>query len=414
MAMNLPRAALACAAALALFATTASHAATATGERAAWLGLRARDGVDAARPLARAWQNDAELVWVEAADSLFADGTAAAWSYAYFSPHARASRLVTVRASGASSRDLAFALDAPALEDGWIDLTQALAAGAKEARFSKAKGSGALRAAFACNGPIAARTTWTLGFGNAGTGEREWIADALRGLGMAERATPPADAGGPADEALPPWLSAHTASVLARSSALREAQVDRARARWLTPREASALTRLGAQDAALDTLGRGALTAADAQADASQQALARWRAATAADDSMLARARVRIDAARADLAADRPTELAVYLTLEGRARPQRVTVSIDGAPAARASYGDAEWKALDSGAWAEVARRTARSGPREVRVELEGADRRVQNASWRGTIEPGRLSVFRLRVPSGGTPALEFVAATAP
>jgi len=163
-----------------------------------------------------------------------------------------------------------------------------------------------------------------------------------------------------------------------------------------------------------DTLGKGAIDAADRDAEASLAALARWRAASALDDSALARGRARIDAIAADLAGTRPTELAVSMTLDGRARPQKVLVSIDGIPAAIANYGDADWRALDSGAWAEVARRTTRSGRREVRIDLEDANHRNQSVRWVGPLEAGRLSVLRLRVPAAGAPTLDFVAATAP
>jgi hypothetical protein len=95
-----------------------------------------------------------------------------------------------------------------------------------------------------------------------------------------------------------------------------------------------------------------------------------------------------------------------------------VSLFVDNLESARATYGELEWRALDAGAWAEVTRRTVRSGLRELRVEIEGADHRIQNATWRGTVAPGRLTLLRLRIAGGerasAPPALEFVTATAP
>jgi len=392
------------------------------------IGMRARDGLDAAKALARGWAPDASLVYIESQDELFEDATARAWTYLYWSPRERSTRGWIVRQGGATSAvELAFPFDPPPLEDGWQDAMKAFRDAAKDPAFASARAGGGLRTAMIANGLWTdsgpPRTAWLFGFGQRGPGDQEWIGDALRGTALAERAAWPAEsvgniAGGRA--ALPPWLGAHATVVLTRVASLRDdpARVLRDRERWLLPHEASALTRLSAQDAGLDSVGRGAANAATADVDASLNALNRWNSAAAYTDSLLARSAQRIESARADLAAERPTELAVYLAVASRARPERVSLVVDGLESARATYGDLEWRALDSGAWAEVARRTVRSGPREVRVDIEDADHRIKSATWRGTFAAGKLTVLRLRLTGGegatAAPALEYVLATTP
>jgi hypothetical protein len=66
-----------------------------------------------------------------------------------------------------------------------------------------------------------------------------------------------------------------------------------------------------------------AATQASKEVDASLAALQSWNAAAADADSLLARSAQRIETARLELSAERPTEVAVYLALESRARPER-------------------------------------------------------------------------------------------
>lgn len=413
---------------LALASVEARAASVSLIPRPPGIGLRARDGLDAAKALARGWSQDASLVYVESEDEVFEDGTARAWNYLYWSPRERSTRGWIVRKDGTSSAiEFAFPFDPPPLEDGWQDGMKTVQQGSKDPAFARARAAGPLRTMVVTNGLWTdrgpARTAWVLGFGQRGPGDREWICDALRGTPLGERdAAPPEGTGNIAGgrAALPPWLGAHATALLTRTAELREdpARILRDREAWLLPREASVLTRLAVQDATLDSLGRGDMTAAGGEVAASLEALTRWNGSGSLADSLLARSAQRIEAAQKDLAAERPTELAVYLALESRARPERVSVLVDGFEVARATYGELEWRALDSGAWAEVARRTIRSGAREVKVDIEGADHRVQSAAWRGTPAAGRLTVLRLRLSGGeratAPPALEFVTASAP
>ena len=404
----------------------AAHAGSALTVQSGAIGLRVKDGYEAARALARGWAGDATLVYVEAADSLWADGSANAWTYLYWSPQARITRGWKVRVGGGvTTFDLSFPFAPPALEDGWLDAMQALTTGGKDPGFRRAYAAGSLRVAMLSNGLTLhsgpGRTTWLFGFGDGADPGREWIGDALRGTPLAERPgeVPEASgelAGGRAR--LTPWLAAHGAAALVKAGGAQGAVTRESgeRPRWLSAREGAALSRLAATDAALDTLGLGAVNATGGDVDADLAALARWREATAQTDTLIARAAARITGAQRDLAAERPTEVALYLVLDARARPATIRVSIDGAEVARATYADAEWRALDAGAWAEIARRTARPGAREVRVDVEGADRRTQNVTWKGSLPAGQLTLLRLKLGGGESKAaaLDFVAATAP
>jgi hypothetical protein len=407
------------------FPDSPQAAAVATAGRVTAQGLRARDGFNAARELARGWQNDVALVHVEAADTLWGDGSASSWSYVFWSAHGRMARGYTFQSGGRVREfDLPFAFDPPTLEDGWMDGIQAMSAAGRDPRFAETRAAGPLRAMVISNGLWASagppRTAWLFGFGDGAT-NREWVGDALKGTPLDARATAATPTSvSNRESSATPWLDAHRTAALARTGALRDdpSRGLRSRERWLSARDAAALNRLAAQDAAFDTLGRAAASAAGHDLEASLAALAQWRAATAEADSALARSAQRIDDAARDLSAERPTELAVYLSVEGRARPARVSLFVDGAETARAVYGDAEWRALDAGGWAEVARRTARPGTREVRVEIEGADHKIQSATWRGILGAGRLSLLRLKLAgserSAAGPALDLVATTAP
>ena len=392
------------------------------------IGLKARDGYESAKALARPWQQDATLVYVEASESLWPDGTADAWTYLFWSPTARVTRGWTVRKGGTAVwYELAFPFSPPPIEDGWMDAFNALEKAGKDPAFTQTKAAGSLRIAMLSNGLSLpdgpGRTTWLFGFGQGASAGREWIGDALRGTPLLERPGEVPEtvgdlAGGRA--ALSPWLSAHGAAAIARSGTGtgRWGKPGEERVRWLSAREGAALERLAGADAAIDTLGRGAVAAAGQDVDASLAALARWHDNAAQADSALARRAHTIEDAKQDLAEQRPTELAVYLVLEARARPATLRVSVDGTEVARAAYGDAEWRALDAGAWAEVARRTVRAGTREVRIDIEGADHKVQSATWRGPLALRQLTLLRLKLSggerAGAQPVLDFVAATAP
>ncbi len=121
-----------------------------------------------------------------------------------------------------------------------------------------------------------------------------------------------------------------------------------------------------------------------------------------------------------DLVSETPTAVAVYLSVTDHARPARVTVSVDGVEAARVTYGDAEWRALDAGAWAELARLSVRPGARTIQVDVEGVDRRLEHATWQANVARGQWSLLRLALsgahpgPESAAPRIDLLSATAP
>ena len=406
-----------------------AHAASALTARPALRYMRAAEGASLAQSLARRWQGDAELLYVESADSLAPDGTAKAWSYLYGSATGRQARGFTITLAGnAAEFALASPFETRPLESGWQDATSALAAAEKDAAPDAERVP--LHAVLSCGlVPIGAadarpvpRTTWLIVYGDArGTPAEEIVLDALKGNLLARRAaTAPETGTALASSGLPPYFAAHQGAFLVRAAAMSgdPAKADAERARWLTAREGAALARLAAQDAMLDTLGNGEIAASGADVERALAALTRWRSAGARNDSVLALSSARIAGAAKDLAADRPTEFAVYLTLEGRARPARVSIFVDNAEVARVAYGEAEWRALDAGGWAEVVRATARAGAHDVRAEIEGADHRTTSALWHGTFVDGRVGLMRLRVAgtdkAGAPPKLELLAGSTP
>jgi hypothetical protein len=270
------------------------------------------------------------------------------------------------------------------------------------------------------------RSTWVFAFG-AGAGARELVVDALRGTVIEEHDAPPLESrDGPAGAlaggraGLPPWLASHATLALTRLGALRDLGIRGARARWLEGREGASLARLASQDAALDTLGRARLDAETATLDQRLAGLTAWRTQGVFEDSALARGAQRVDACLRDLALQGPTGIAVYLSVSDHARPARVSVFVDGVETARVGYADAEWRALDAGAWAEAARVAVRPGRRVIRVDIESADHRVDHASWQAAVTPGRLALLHLslsgtrREAGGPAPTLESLAASAP
>ncbi len=271
------------------------------------------------------------------------------------------------------------------------------------------------------------RTTWLLFFATGGGAGRELVVDALRGVVLEVRTSaPPEAADSPAGAVvggragLPPWLAVHASLALARLGSLHDRDMTASRARWLGDRESASLARLSAQDAALDSLGTGRRDAEGAALEQRLIGLAAWRAQQAAADSALARSAARVDACLRDLGSEGATGIAVYVSVAEHARPARVSVFVDGVEAMHANYGDAEWRLLDAGAWSEAARLSVRPGPRDIRVDIESADHRIEHAAWQATLAPGRLALLHLALsgmrPEAGGPAprLDLLAATTP
>lgn len=415
-----------------LIGSDAAHAqragSTKVGARSAALRQRALDTYPGAEAAAREWAPDAALVYAESADSLASDGSARAWSFVFWSAEARTSRGFTVRGGGRlDAFDLPFAFDPAPIEAGWQDMTAVLVQADRDPAVAPIRAAGRPVVAVLSRGLVIGkgevRSSWLITYPVLGSAPgQEMVFDALRGTLLVRRAytAPPDGARSTASGEIPAYLSAHRTRLLARLEAQRGelARANNTRGRWLSAREAEASARLAAQDAVRDTLGRGEITARGAEVEKQLSGLLAWRARMAETDSVLERAASRIAAAERDLAAERPTELLLFVSGEERARPSRVSVFFDGGEIARQSFGEAEWKAFDAGAWAEVARTSVRSGSREVRVEVETPDRRVSSASWRGTLVDGRLSLLRVRLRGTGSksegPTFEVIAAGQP
>lgn len=389
---------------------------------------RATDLLLAATATARAWSPEASLVYVENADSLAGDGSARRWTFVYASPERAETRAFTLGEGGATSSPLPFAFEPAPVEDGWIepsallpgfawsdDATRSAVAGARVAVLSR----GLLP------GRLGSTTTWYVGrVRGAGA-----AFDALRGMtlgrngpGLAGEVGALGAPGEPGDESGQPiFLRTHRAAFLARLERehTESGRARRDRARALAQRESAALERLGATQAALDTLGSGAVESTGLEVERTLARLAEWRAGEAKAESLLASSDARVAAAVKDLGAARPTELALYLSLERSARPASLRVLVDGVEITRRAYGTVEWNALDAGAWSEVVRASVRPGARTVQVLVEGADRRVSQATWAGTLPQGALSLLWLELRGSGEgkespPRLERIAGTTP
>ena len=388
---------------------------------------RATDLLLAATSTARAWSPEAQLVYVENADSLALDGSAKRWTFIYASPERAESRAFTLGEGGATSVPLPFPFEPSPLEDGWIE-PSALLPGFAWADDNARPAVAGARVAVLSRGLLPGRggvTTWYVGqVRGAGA-----AFDALRGMtlstkgpGLSGEVGALGAPGAPGDEeGQPIFLRTHRAAFLAKLERERteSGRARRDRAKALAQREAGALARLGTTEGALDSLGRGEVEAAGRNVEQALARLAAWRSGEAQTESLLARSDARLAAAERDLASNRPTELALYLAIAQRARPALVRVFVDRVEVARRSYGNAEWLALDAGAWSEIVRASVRPGARTVEVQVEDADRRSTQASWTGTLPQGALSLLRLELRGSGEgpaspPRLDRIAGTTP
>jgi len=389
---------------------------------------RASDLMLAAAATARAWSPEASLVYIENADSLALDGSAKRWTFIYASPERAETRAFTLGEGGATSVPLPFVFEPTPVEDGWIEPSALLPGFAWNDDDTRSAVAGARVAVLSRGllpGRVGATTTWYVGqVRGAGA-----VFEALRGMtlstkgpGLAGEVGALGAPGTPGnEEGQPIFLRTHRAAFLARLE--REHTNDghgrRDRAKALAAREADILARLGATQAAIDSLGRGEVEAAGRDVETALARLTAWRADEAKSESLLARSDARLTAAERDLAAGRPTELALYLSIERRARPASLRVFVDNAEVARRAYGNAEWNALDAGAWSEIVRASIRPGSRTVRVQVEDADRRAAEATWTGTLPQGALSLLRLELRGSGEgpaapPRLDRIAGTNP
>ena len=129
---------------------------------------QARNGLDVANAAAKAWSDDAILVYIENDETIGADGTSVRWGYLYYSPRTEIARVYSVRDNKilvAENLDMLF--DAPPISNEWIDSGRALAvaeavAGRSYRDLHRGKLSTMLlmRGAFHSGDPD--QTTWTL------------------------------------------------------------------------------------------------------------------------------------------------------------------------------------------------------------------------------------------------------------
>jgi hypothetical protein len=383
--------------------------------------LRAIDLLPGAHTTAHAWSGSATLVYVKNADTLAADGSARAWTFVYSSDD-RGARAFTFAESGRlSSVALPFIFDSQPIESGWIEPSALLTGFVATDNAARAATLGA-RVAVLSRGLLPARlgsaTQWYIGDVRGIGG----VFDALRGTTLSAHGADLAGATGASAETpaslqgLPPFLVAYRAGFLAVLEArANDPRTRRDRPRELAAAETRGLARLAATQAAFDTLARATTTPAMRDFERALAELAAWRLEQARADSFLAASEARLAGAEKDLATERPTELALYLALERRARPASLRVFVDGIEIARRTYGTADWTSLDAGTWSEIARARVRPGARTVRVEIEDADRRVERVEWSGSLRDEALSLLRLTArPEGAGSRLEPIAETRP
>lgn len=168
------------AAVVCLLAASISHADDAPG-------ASARAGLTLAADAARAWADDARLVYVENDETIDAQGAASRWGYLFYSPVKDRARAYSVRGGKiVTAVNLDFDLDAPPVEDGWIDSGGALRSaedgGGREYRDDQ---SGALRSMLLIRGAFHRddpdRTTWTFVYDSPSAPSLFIVVDAASG-----------------------------------------------------------------------------------------------------------------------------------------------------------------------------------------------------------------------------------------
>jgi len=130
--------------------------------------FKARGGLAIAHSAARAWANDAILVYIENDEVVDSTGSAERWGYLYYSPGMAESRVYSVREGKILVAEfLEMKFDAPPVAPDWIDSGQAYAVAEEMAgRSFRQLNQGKLdtmllmRGAFYSGDPD--QTTWTL------------------------------------------------------------------------------------------------------------------------------------------------------------------------------------------------------------------------------------------------------------
>ncbi len=136
---------------------------------------------------ARAWADDAQLVYLENDTPFDAGGRAARWGLLYYSDARQQARGYSVREGEVErAKDLGFEFAAPALGSGWIDsdVAWSRAEEAGGARF-RAEHAGHLRSALLTRGLMhlddPQRTTWTFVYDAPGQPSLWVVLDAADG-----------------------------------------------------------------------------------------------------------------------------------------------------------------------------------------------------------------------------------------
>jgi len=94
----------------------------------------ARDGLDVAGSAARAWAEDATLVYLENDEPITAAGHAVRWGYLYYSATKAEARAYSVRGGKVvTAEDLVMTFEAPPVPGTWVDSDVALAAADEKA-----------------------------------------------------------------------------------------------------------------------------------------------------------------------------------------------------------------------------------------------------------------------------------------
>lgn len=134
----------------------------------------ARSGLELAAAAAQSWAADAFLIYIENDEPVDARGDAERWAYLFYSPGLDRARGFSVRNGRiAAAENLEMRLEAPPLDDGWIDSGAALAAAEKAVAAAYRRSTRGelqtmllMRGAFSEGDPD--RTTWTLIYHAAG------------------------------------------------------------------------------------------------------------------------------------------------------------------------------------------------------------------------------------------------------
>ena len=167
---------------LVAFATLAATTGAATFE-----SFAARSGLDAARSGARAWADDAELVYVENDDAVDDRGAAPRWGYLFHSPSLGRSRVYSVREKRILvAENLEMKFPAPPVSGQWIDSEAALRSAEDGPGLAFRRDHGGrletmllMRGAFRDDDPDA--TNWTLVYAAASGPSLFVVVDAVDG-----------------------------------------------------------------------------------------------------------------------------------------------------------------------------------------------------------------------------------------